>query len=87
MSDPAILFIKPKAITAKDKKALQTIGVVVVEVEDPHAVNFVRPHADLNGSELLACAAEAMSKNTWSDESKKYFGGAICKAILAKQPV
>ena len=86
-TNPAILFIKPRAISQKDKKSLQVAGVVVIEVEDPQAVNFVRPRADLSGSELLACAAEAMTHNAWSEESKKQFGAAICKAILAKQPV
>jgi hypothetical protein len=31
MSDLCILFVKPKAISAKDKKALQRDGVIVVE--------------------------------------------------------
>lgn len=35
MTDPTILFVKPNAISAKDKAALRKAGVIVVEVENP----------------------------------------------------
>lgn len=81
MSDPVILFVKPKAISQRDKKALKTAGVLVVEVANVADVKLVRAHAELSGSDLLLSALAAI-KNS-GDYSKKLFSDAICAAIDA----
>lgn len=80
MSDPAILFVKPGAISAKDKKVLQTAGIIVVEVADVNDVKFVRAAAELSGSDLLLCAAKTISQ---SDYSNREFGDVVAKATIA----
>lgn len=80
MTDPTILFVKPKAISNADKKALKSAGVIVVEVEDPQAVKFVRAGTELSASALLLCAMEAMTKHGGVFGQ---FGSAVSKTILA----
>jgi hypothetical protein len=82
MTDPAILFVKPKAISRDDKAALQKAGVIVVEIADPHAVNFVRPHAELSSGTLLHCAAEAIDKHISGRDIRADFGRLAAQAIL-----
>lgn len=82
MKDPAILFVKPKAISSADKKALSDAGVLVIEVADPHDVKLTRPHAELSGSELLGIAADVIA-NYASTGVRDTFGSKICKAIIA----
>ena len=84
MSDPAILFVKPKAISLSDKKMLRTAGVLIVEIENPDEVKFIRAHSELSTTELLTAAAKAMTTAAFSDEVRKAFGRAVCEAVLAK---
>lgn len=84
MNDPAILFVKPRAISAKDKKALQAAGVVVIEVENPGEIKFTRAHAELSGTEMLTAALKAIATNTYSNTSKQKFGELVIEAFLAK---
>ena len=82
--DPAILFVKPQAISVSDKRALQRAGVVVVEVNDVDDVKFVRAHAELSSSELLACAARAIhdiQDGDFGSNVKKAFANAVCAAL------
>lgn len=72
MNDPAILFVKPKAITAKDKKALQGAGVIVVEVDDPQSVKLTRAHAEIEGSDLLMAAVEAIKVSGLASVKEKF---------------
>ena len=82
MSEPTILFVKPKAISARDKKALQGAGVIVVEVEDPQAVKLVRAGYELPNGGLLVAAMQAM-QNSGSILTWQRFGEAVGTAILA----
>jgi hypothetical protein len=84
MNDPAILFVKPKAISGRDKKALQAAGVYVIEIADPSNAKFVRAGAELSSTEMLHAAAKAIAENDYSGYSEKAFGNAICAAIIAK---
>lgn len=84
MSDPAILFVKPGAISKEDKALLVAAGIVVVEIEKPQDAKFVRAAAELDGNELLRCAMEGMRGY---DTAARDFGKAIIAAIAAKQPV
>lgn len=81
MSDPAILFVKPKAISQRDKKTLQAAGVVVVEVDDVNNVKFVRANAELSTTEMLNAAMVAMSKSGYALDA---FGRALNLALLEK---
>ena len=74
MNDPAILFVKPKAISNADKKALRSAGVIIVEIDNPTEVKFVRAGYEIGGSEMLQCAARAISH---SEHAEKLFGKIV----------
>lgn len=86
MSDPAILFVKPKAISQRDKKTLQQACVIVIEVENVADVKFTRAAAELSSSEMLLAAMKAITKNDYSSSSKQAFAEALAAALFAKQP-
>lgn len=84
MSDPVILFVKPNAISPRDKKALSTAGVIVVEVDDPQAVKLVRASVELDGGALLRAAAQAMTHvraGAYASDVREAFAKAICAAL------
>lgn len=56
MSEPAILPVKPGAISPKDKAALRKAGVTVVECDDPAALRLIKPEAELDGFGMLIAA-------------------------------
>jgi hypothetical protein len=76
--DPAILFVKPKAISQRDKKLLRDAGVIVVEIDNPSDVKFTRAGTEISGSAMLLAAAKAIPQ---SDFCKKAFAEAMCEAI------
>ena len=56
-----ILVVKPKSLTAADKKILREAGVVVVEAADPSSVRLIQPEGPtLGGDELLYAAMKAI---------------------------
>lgn len=79
MSDPSILFVKPKAISDEDKDTLRNAGIIVVEIENINDAKFVRPHSELSGSQLLHAAAKAVSS---SDHATTVFGRAVAHALM-----
>lgn len=76
MSDPAILFVKPKAISQRDKKALQTAGVIVVEVDDVNNVKFTRAAVEISSSEMLGAAMSAIAAHA-GEQTKSAFIKAL----------
>ena len=82
MSDPAVLFVKPKAIKAADKRALQRAGIIVVEVDDVADVKLTRATAELSSTELLTAAAQAIRGANF-DSVKVAFANLICRALEA----
>lgn len=87
MSEPSILFVKPKAISAKDKKALQGAGVVVVEIDNPASAKLVRAGAEVDGGAILKAAAHAIANAGYTNgTAKELFGEAVCAAIEATFP-
>ena len=64
MSEPSILVVHPKSIAPKDKRALKDAGIIVIEADDPASVRFLKPNAELDGSELLLCAMRAIASQS-----------------------
>ena len=83
-NDPSILFVKPRAISARDKKALSTVGVVVVETEDPAAVKFVRAGFEIEGGLLLTAALDSIRNASFSSV-REAFATRMCAAIISSQ--
>jgi hypothetical protein len=84
VSDPTILFVKPAAISDKDKRALKSAGVIVVEIDDPQNAKFVRAGVELDSGSILHAAAKAISETPHMNDVKSAFGRAICEAIKQK---
>lgn len=81
--EPVIMFVRPKAITAADKKMLSGAGVLVVEIENPQDAKLIRANAELTGTEMLMAAAKVISESS-SGYIRDAFGKAICEALLQK---
>lgn len=82
MTNPTILFVKPKAVSTKDKSALRKAGVIVVEVENPADVKLVKANAELSGSALLLAATRTIAQSEWPN-IRTDFGKAVCAALEA----
>lgn len=82
MSDVAVLALKPGQLDAVDRRALRNAGIVVIEVDNPEAVRFMRPAAEISSTEMLAIALRAI-KNSGSFAAQ-YLGEELVKAVLAK---
>lgn len=80
MTEASVLVLKPRQIKAADRAALRDMGVVVLEVDDPADVRFLRPATELSSSEMLAAALRAIK----SYGGTSYLGKEIIKAVLAK---
>jgi hypothetical protein len=81
MSDPAILFVKPKAISQRDKKMLQGAGILIVEVDDPGSVKFTRANAEISSGSMLAIACKVIHSQS-GPTTRENFAKAICDAIM-----
>lgn len=82
MGEPSVLFVKPQAIKSADKKLLSAAGVIVVEIDDPSAVRFVKAESiapDLPYGVLLRCAAEVIKSS--AQVTRDHFGSLVCTAI------
>ena len=82
MTDPAVLFVRPKAIKPHDKAKLTKAGIIVVEIDDPKHVKFARPSAELDGSDLLRAAVKAINGTGKYESPSEAFGRALSDAIL-----
>lgn len=83
MSDePSILVLHPGQIKAAVRKALAAAGVLVIEVDDPASVRFMRPNAELSSTEMLVAALRAIKRHG----SSGYLGEEIIAAVVSKYP-
>src|SRR5262245_12591862 len=83
-TDPAILFIRPNAISRADKKKLEQAGVLIVEIENPADAKFVRAHAEIESTEMLGLAAKAINGAKYADEGRVAFAIALCASLMQK---
>lgn len=83
MRDPAILFVKPQAISQRDKKMLQGAGILIVEINDPQNAKFIRARTEIFGGEMLTIACSVIGNNS-SAMVREAFAKAICDAVIAR---
>lgn len=89
MSEPTILFVKPAAISAPDKDALKSAGIIVIEIDDPASAKFVRAGPELTGGELLRAACEAIYNTpagNYARSVREAFAEAIAAAVIDGAP-
>lgn len=70
--EPVILPVRPQTISEKDRAALRRVGVVVIEHENPEELRMLRPSSDVDASDMLRCALEALA----TGERSRYIGDA-----------
>lgn len=82
--NPAILPVRPGSISETDKLALSTIGIVVIEHEEPHTLRILRPQVDISSSDMLACAMQALCYSTGSSavDQRDKFTKLLSTAII-----
>lgn len=78
MTDPVILFVKPKEIRPVDKAALRKAGVVVVECSNPENMKLIRAGTEFTSSGLLEAAMRSIN---YSGLAKGHFAGQLHKVI------
>lgn len=84
MSEPSVLFVRPGAIKPNDKGRLYKAGVIVVEVDDPSAINFARPSnvlpiEELSHGELLLAFAKAAKATGYLSNLGQFVADAVIK--------
>jgi hypothetical protein len=82
MSEPTLLVTKLGQLDDADRAMLREAGIIVLEVQRPEEVRFIRPHAELGTSDLLRAAMVAIKAASFSTQSD--FAEAVAKAILDK---
>ena len=76
-----ILVVKPRSLTAADKKLLREAGVVVVEAADPSSVRLLQPEGNvLPGDQLLYAAMKALSESGGSG-AKSTFTDTVARLV------
>lgn len=82
-----ILVVKPKSLSAADKKLLRESGVVCIEASDPTSVRMLQPEGPaLDGSDLFRAAMIAIAADKYSGNTAEVFAknmAAIVKANSA----
>lgn len=79
-----ILVVKPKTLTAADKKLLRDAGVVCVEAKDPASVRMLQPDgAQLASNDLLAAAMKAIASDSWQGNTKDAFADNVAALVKA----
>lgn len=75
-----ILVVKPRSLTAADKKLLRDAGVVCIEATDPHSVRLIQPEGSvLSGDELFYAAMKALAADGYSSNTHPVFVRTIAK--------
>lgn len=70
-----VFLCRAGQLTAASRRELRRAGVVVVEVEDPSACQFIRASETVSGSEMLWAAADAL-RRSYKDDSYNVIGAA-----------
>lgn len=69
-----ILVVKPKTLTAADKKLLRDAGVVCIESNDPASVRLLTPEGPALGcNDLFRCAMEAIAGDKYNGNTQETF--------------
>ncbi|MEM8801100.1 MAG: hypothetical protein AAGF55_01045 [Pseudomonadota bacterium] len=84
MSDVQVMMLPPGSISKADREELRSAGIVVVEIENPSSVRFVRAGYEVETSDLLSCAASAISEQSYdTPNAKELFGKALAHMLSA----
>jgi len=77
-----ILVVKPKSLTAADKKLLREAGVVCIEAADPSQVRLIQPEGPaLSGDELFYAAVKAMAHKDTNGYTRQVFTDTLARLV------
>lgn len=60
--ETSILVTKPKQLNASDKEVLRKAGVIVIEAEDTQSIRFIKPNAEISGSDMFRAAMAGIAR-------------------------
>lgn len=79
-----VLVVKPKALSAADKKLLREAGVVCIEASDPASVRMLQPEGPaLNGSDLFRAAMLAIAEDKYTNNTTEAFAKNMAAMVKA----
>lgn len=79
-----ILIVKPKTLSATNKKELQDNDVIVIEHPLPSEVVVVNPIAEIESNDLLLAALHGLINET-THSGKSNFVNSLYKRLSDKQ--
>lgn len=87
MSEPCILPVLPGSLSQADRRELRKAGVIVIEHNDPGSIRFLRPTSELDASDMLHCAMQALNKQIGqsAEAQRETFTRLVAAAIAAKR--
>lgn len=85
MTEPTLLPVRPGSLSAEDKALLREAGVIVIEHESPETLRLLRPWVDVDSSQMLMCALNALcDENTGSQAARSTFTRGLHKVMLKR---
>lgn len=85
MNEPTLLPVKPGSLSAEDKAMLREAGVIVIEHESPETLRLLRPWADVDSSQMLMCAMNALcDENVGSQAARSTFTKGLHRVMLER---
>ena len=76
-----ILVVKPKTLTAADKKLLREAGVVCIEAADPSSVRLIEPEMPTLGGDELFYAAMKAIRDSQDITANRVFAHTVAKLV------
>lgn len=76
-----IIIIKPKSLSAHDKRILLKEGLIVIEHENPNEIKTLNHLSPIDDNEVLIASVQSILNNNYSDNAKKLFGENLLRLI------
>lgn len=82
--NPTILVVKPKSLTAADKKILRDAGVVCIESNDPASVRLIAAESQpIGGNDLFYAAMKAIASDKYNGNTAEVFAKQVSALVKA----
>lgn len=83
-----ILVVKPKTLTAADKKLLRESGVVCIEAADPASIRMLLPESPpMSSNDLFFAAMKAIASDKYSDNTSQVFTKHLAALVKASNAI
>lgn len=85
-TEPSLLIVKPGTLSIADRELLVRASIVVVEAEDPASVRFLKPNAEVSGSDMLMAALAALRDCGSISDARQQFTVTVANLLEASKP-